>query len=359
MHDARTLSALGLALAVIGAPGCRGGGAVGGRSSTDRLETGSAARGTRVAAPIAPVKEGTDARTPTELTVIQVARGASPAVVSVVQPGVGSGSGIIIGADGVILTNAHVVGNARTVQVSLADGRQLPGRVLGGDASVDVAVVRVQGGNLPVAPIGDSDRLEVGQTAIAIGNPLGLDRSVTSGIVSAVNRDPRGVGLDGLIQTDAAISPGNSGGPLLDSQGRVIGINTVVLRAPGSEGLGFAVPINLAVDVAEQVVRTGRVHRAFLGITFRDIDPMLAQQFGLPVQEGVIVAGVAEGTPADKAGIEAGQIITRIDREKVTQGGDLRRALRAHKPGDRVKLHVVGPGGEADVEVQLAEAPPL
>lgn len=359
MHDARTLAALGLALAVIGAPACRDGGGSGNRASADWLETGSTAKGTRVAAPIAPMKDGIDARTPTERTVIQVARGASPAVVSVVQPGVGSGSGIIIEADGVIITNAHVVGNARTVQVSLADGRQLPGRVLGGDASVDVAVVRVQGGNLPVAPIGDSDRLEVGQTAIAIGNPLGLDRSVTSGIVSAINRDPRGVGLDGLIQTDAAISPGNSGGPLLDSQGRVIGINTVVLRAPGSEGLGFAVPINLAVDVAQQVVRTGRVHRAFLGITFRDIDPMLAQQFGLPVEEGVIVAGVATGTPADKAGIVAGQIITRIDGEKVAQGGDLRRALRAHKPGDRVKLHLVGPAGEADVEVQLAEAPPL
>jgi len=357
MHNARVL-ALGLALGLAGAPGCRDGGASGDRSA-DWLETGSAARGTRVAAPIAPVEDGTDARTPTERTIIQVARGASPAVVSVVQPGVGSGSGIIIQPDGVIITNAHVVGDARTVEVSLADGRKLAGQVLGGDASVDVAVVRVQGSSLPVAPIGDSDRLEVGQTAIAIGNPLGLDRSVTSGIVSAVNRDPRGVGLDGLIQTDAAISPGNSGGPLLDSQGRVIGINTVVLRAPGSEGLGFAVPINLAVDVAEQVVRTGRVHRAFLGITFRDIDPMLAQQFGLPVQEGVIVAGVAAGTPADRAGIEAGQIITAIDGDKVGQGGDLRRALRTHKPGDRVKLRLLGPRGEADVEVQLAEAPPL
>lgn len=359
MNIARTVAALGLALAASGAPACRDGGAAGDRSPDDWLETGSAARGTRVAAPIAPVKDGTDARTPTERTVIQVAREASPAVVSVVQPGVGSGSGIIIRADGVIITNAHVVGDARSVEVSLADGRKLTGRVLGGDGSVDVAVVRVQGTDLPVAPIGDSDRLEVGQTAIAIGNPIGLDRSVTSGIVSAVNRDPRGVGLDGLIQTDAAISPGNSGGPLLDSQGRVIGINTVVLRAPGAEGLGFAVPINLAVDVAEQVVRTGRVHRAFLGITFRDIDPMLAEQFELPVEEGVIVAGVARDTPADKAGIEAGQIITKIDGEKVTQGGDLRRALRAHKPGDRVKLHLVGPAGEADVDVQLAEAPPL
>jgi serine protease Do len=298
-------------------------------------------------------------RSAAELTTISVARAASPAVVSVVQPGVGSGSGIIIRSDGVIITNAHVVGDAKTVEVGLADGRKVEGRVLGGDPSVDVAVVRVQARGLPVATIGDADRLEVGQAAIAIGNPLGLDRTVTSGVVSAVNRDPRGIGLDGLIQTDAAISPGNSGGPLLDSQARVIGINTVVLRAPGSEGLGFAIPIGLATDVATQVLENGRVRRAFLGITFRDIDPMLANQFSLPVDAGVIVAGVAPNTPADAAGIEPGQIITGIDADKVTQAGDLRRALRSHQPGDRVTLHMVGPSGKADVAVRLAEAPPL
>jgi S1-C subfamily serine protease len=182
---------------------------------------------------------------------------------------------------------------------------------------------------------------------------------VTAGVVSAVNRNPSGLGLDGLIQTDAAISPGNSGGPLLDSHGQVIGINTAVIRAPGAEGLGFAIPINLATDVATQVLQTGRVHRAYLGVSLRDVDPQLARQFGLPVQEGVMVAAVGEDTPAGKAGIRPGEIITRIDGQEVTQGGDLRRALRAHKPGDRVRLRLVGPSGTRDVDVRLAEAPPL
>jgi S1-C subfamily serine protease len=355
MEMRRRAAALGLAL-VLGWAGCRD---VGTPRGGELAPGAGQAAVRRVAAP-APAADGGDAgRTPSERTIIGVARAASPAVVSVVQPGVGSGSGIIIRAEGVIITNAHVVGEAKTVQIGLADGRKIEGRVLGGDPSVDVAVVRVQARGLPVATLGDADRLEVGQAAIAIGNPLGLDRTVTSGVVSAVNRDPRGVGLDGLIQTDAAISPGNSGGPLLDSQGRVIGINTVVLRAPGSEGLGFAIPIGLAADVADQVLKTGRVHRAFLGIAFRDIDAMLATQFDLPVQEGVIVTGVARDTPAASAGIQPGQIITRIEGEKVTQGGDLRRALRAHQPGDRVTLHMVGPSREVDVEVQLAEAPPL
>ncbi len=198
-----------------------------------------------VAAPVGAPAPRPANRTAAEQTVIDIARQVSPSVVSVIR-GEGSGSGIIVSADGVVLTNAHVVGDAGVVQIGLADGRRLEGRVLGGDPSVDVAVVRVAAQGLPAATLGDGDRLEVGQTAIAIGNPLGLDRTVTSGVVSAVNRNPQGFGLDGLIQTDAAISPGNSGGPLLDSEGRVIGLNTAVLRAPGAEGLGFAIPIGLA-----------------------------------------------------------------------------------------------------------------
>src|SRR5215207_8712366 len=266
-----------------------------------------------------------------EATIIRVAREITPTVVSVTQAQ-GAGSGIIVSRDGVVLTNAHVVGESRTVDVGLADGRTLRGQVVGRDPTIDVAVVRVSAQNLPTAPLGDSDKLEVGQSAIAIGNPLGLERTVTSGVVSAVNRNPRGISLDGLIQTDAAISPGNSGGPLVDSRGRVIGINTAVLRAPGSEGLGFAIPIGLATDVAEQVLATGRVSRAFLGINYRDIDAQLAGQFGLPVDQGVIVAAVGGGTPADRAGLRPGDIITAVDGTRVTQGGDLRRALRAHRP---------------------------
>jgi serine protease Do len=294
-------------------------------------------------------------RLPGEEGVIRVARQITPAVVGVSQ-GAASGSGIIIRNDGVVLTNAHVVGDARSVMITTADGRQLRGTVLGRDATVDVAVVRVAERNLPNAPIGDSDQLEVGQQAIAIGNPVGLERTVTTGIISAVNRSPRGFELGGLIQTDAAINPGNSGGPLLDSQGRVIGINTAVLR--GTTGLGFAIPINLANDVANQILTTGRVRRAFLGVGYRDLLPEIAQQYQLPVREGVIVTAVARDTPAQRAGLELGDIITRIDDAPITTSGDLVRVLRSRKPGDSVTLHYVRvgtPGGERTARVQLGE----
>jgi S1-C subfamily serine protease len=186
-----------------------------------------------------------------------------------------------------MLTNAHVVRRARAVTVTLADGRRLPGRVLGRDPSVDVAVVRVpvtgraRRAARRLRPAGGR-----GRRPIAIGNPLGFERTVTVGVVSALNRSLRGSTLEQLIQTDAAISPGNSGGPLLDSQGRVIGINTAVIRVEGAQGLGFAVPINLARDIATQLLETGRVRRAYLGIAQTDVTPPIAEQFGLPVRDG-------------------------------------------------------------------------
>ncbi|HEU5170412.1 MAG TPA: trypsin-like peptidase domain-containing protein [Gemmatimonadales bacterium] len=291
---------------------------------------------------------------PDEANVVRVVRQVAPSVVSVRREGA-FGSGVIIRRDGIIITNAHVVGDAAVVEIGLADGRDLRGTVLGRDPTVDVAVVRVTGRDLPTAPLADSDALQVGQTAIAIGNPLGLERTVTRGVVSAVNRSPRGFGLDGLIQTDAAISPGNSGGPLLDSRGRVIGINTVIIAAPGASGLGFAVPINLARDIAEQVIQTGQIRRAFLGIDYRDIDEAMAEQFGLPVREGIIVAVVGEGTPADRAGLRPGDIITRLDDTEITQGGDLRRAIRARRAGQTVRLGVLRPDGRRTIAVELGE----
>lgn len=291
-----------------------------------------------------------------EGNVVRVARQVSPAVVSVSQQEGGSGSGVIVQSDGVILTNAHVVGMSRTVRVGLADGRRVEGRVVGRDPSLDVAVVRIDVPNMPVAPIGDSDRLEVGQTAIAIGNPLGLERTVTTGVISAINRSPRGMSLDGLIQTDAAISPGNSGGPLLDSRGRVIGINTAVIRATGAQGLGFAVPIKLAQNVAEQILSTGRVVRSFLGVEYRDVEPEMAEQFRLAVREGIVVAAVKSDAPADRAGIQPGDIITRIDDTPIKQGGDLRRVLRDRRPGDSVRVTVVRAGdGTKTVTARLTE----
>ena len=290
-----------------------------------------------------------------ETTVIRVAREITPTVVSVSRQG-GSGSGVIVSRDGVVLTNAHVVGRASAVQVGLADGRSLRGRVIGMDETIDVAVVRVEASNLPAAPIGDSDRLEVGQSAIAIGNPLGLERTVTSGVVSAVNRSPRGFDLAGLIQTDAAISPGNSGGPLVDSRGRVIGINTAVLAGAGASGLGFAVPINLANDVVRQVLTTGRVTRAFIGIGYADVDPELARQFGLPVREGIIVGRVEAGSPAARAGIRQQDIIVRANGTAITSGGDLRRLLRSLTPGSTLRLEIVRGSNRQTISLQLGEA---
>jgi len=292
-------------------------------------------------------------RSSEEETVIRVARTASPAVVSVSSRG-GSGSGIIARADGIIITNAHVVGNLRTVEVRTADDRTFTGTVLGRDVQVDTAIVRINATNLPVAPLGDSDRLEVGQTAVAIGNPLGLDRTVTSGVVSAVNRDPRGVGIAaGLIQTDAAINPGNSGGPLLDSSGRVIGINTAILA--GTTGLGFAVPINIAIDVMEQILTTGRVRRAQLGVNTRDITPEVSRYFRLPIEEGVVVTTVQRNSGAARAGIQVEDFIVAINGEKVEGTSDLRRLLREHKPGDTVSIQIVRGTERRTVRAQLGE----
>ncbi|HEX5387343.1 MAG TPA: trypsin-like peptidase domain-containing protein [Gemmatimonadales bacterium] len=370
LHALRSAVALGTALGWVAA--CGHDSRTAARDSGSRVETAAtvppAAGGSSTApsgeshtasapaaaTPVAARTAGAAAADPAEQITVRVARQISPSVVSVRRQDA-LGSGIIIQSDGVIITNAHVVGSARQVQVGLADGRELNGEVLGRDPSVDVAVVRVDGHNLPAAPLADSDDLVPGQTAIAIGNPLGLERTVTVGVVSAVNRSPRGFGLEGLIQTDAAISPGNSGGPLLNSNGQVIGITTAVIAAPGASNLGFAVPINLANDIAHQVVTTGRITRAFLGIDYRDIDEILAQQFGLPVDQGIIVAAVGRGTPAARAGLRQGDIITELDGKPLKGGGELRKALRARKPGDTVTLTVLRPGGTSTVKATLSE----
>jgi S1-C subfamily serine protease len=282
-----------------------------------------------------------------EQNVIRVARQVTPTVVSIVVPNYGSGSGAVIRRDGMILTNAHVVGPARTVQVGLADGRKVVGTVLG----------RVPITDAPVAPLGNSDLLQVGQLAIAVGNPLGLERTVTTGVISAVNRPGRTLGGETFIQTDAAISPGNSGGPLVDSRGNVIGINSAELLGQGVQGLGFAIPINLAMNMASQVLATGRYVRPFLGIAFSDVDADLASQFRLPVREGVLITDVQRGSPAARGGLREQDIITRINDTPVAMGGDVRRVLRALKPGDAVRLTVVRPpnGARATVTVRLGQ----
>jgi serine protease Do len=292
-----------------------------------------------------------------EQIVIRVARQITPAVVSIIVPNYGSGSGAVIRRDGMILTNAHVVGTATRVQVGLADGRKVTGTVLGRDPGLDVAVVRIPNNDIPVAPLGNSDQLQVGQLAIAIGNPLGLERTVTTGVISSVNRPARNLGGETFIQTDAAISPGNSGGPLVDSRGNVIGINSAELLGQGVSGLGFAIPINLAMAMANQVLATGHYVRPFLGIAFNDVDEDLAAQFRLPVRQGVLVTDVVAGSPAARGGLRAQDIITRINDTPVAMGGDVRRILRGLKPGDTVRLSVVRPpdGARATLTVRLGQ----
>lgn len=300
------------------------------------------------------------AATQEEQTVIGVARSVTPVVVSITVPDYGSGSGAIIRRDGMILTNAHVVGTANAVRVGLADGRTLDGSVLGRDPTLDVAVVRVAASNLPAATLGNSDALQVGQLAIAIGNPLGLNRTVTTGVVSALNRSPTGDLSGGsFIQTDAAISPGNSGGPLVNSSGQVIGINSAELSGQGIQGLGFAIPINVAMEMANQVLATGHYVRPFIGIGYADIDSTVAHYYGLPVSAGVMIAQVQPGSPAAAAGLRPQDIIVDMDGQAVRGSGDLGRILRGHKPGDAARFVVVRPpnGARATVTVKLGQAP--
>jgi serine protease Do len=285
-----------------------------------------------------------------EETVIAVTKRATPAVVSI-RSRSGSGSGVIIRADGVILTNAHVVGGSRVVQVGLASGEELTGEVLGRDGTIDIAVVRIEGRRLEPAPLGDSDHIQVGQAAIAIGNPVGFERTVTTGVVSAIDRS-LGRNYDELIQTDAAINPGNSGGPLLDSSGRVIGINTAVLR--DAVGIGFAVPINLARDVAEQLLTTGVIRRAFLGIDYMEIDRDFAAYFDLPVQEGIILRAVGPNTPADEAGLQPEDIIVQVDGTPIKRSGDFVKLMRSKRPGDTVRIVGIRPRGRFTTQARLS-----
>jgi serine protease Do len=250
----------------------------------------------------------------------------------------------------VILTNYHVVGTARRVEVGLSNGEDITGTVLGGDPQLDIAVVRVEQRNMKAAPLGDSDQIQVGQSAIAIGNPVGFERTVTTGVISAKDRS-LGRFYEELIQTDAAINPGNSGGPLLDSSGRVIGINTAVVR--GAVGLGFAVPINLARDVAEQLVTTGVVRRAYLGINFTDVDAELAAYYRLPVKEGILITEIGADAPAGNAGLRAGDIIVQMDDAVVKRGGDFLKVIRAKRPGDTVRITAVRRDERITVETRL------
>lgn len=256
----------------------------------------------------------------------------------------GSGSGVVITPDGYILTNSHVVHGASSLEVTLADGRSLPGYLVGEDPDTDTAVIRIDADGLSASQLGDSDKLRVGQMVIAIGNPFGFQATVTAGVVSALGRSLRGQTgrpIDNVIQTDAPLNPGNSGGPLVDSHGRVVGINTAIIQF--AQGICFAIPINTARWVAGILIRDGKINRAHLGVSVepRPIHPRIVRQFELGGNMGVGISGVTSGSPAEKANASTGDIIVGLNGSAIQSVDDLFRALTRLESGSKVELSII------------------
>ena len=270
------------------------------------------------------------------------------------------GSGVIISPEGYVLTNNHVVDSATDVRVSLSDKREFQARVVGTDPKTDVAVLKIDGTNLPYITIGDSGKVEVGDYVLAIGNPFGVGQTVTMGIVSAKQRSGLGIeDYEDFIQTDAPINPGNSGGALVNDRGELIGINTAILAhgSEGNQGIGFAVPMNLARQVMSQILENGKVVRAYLGILPQDITPTMAKAFNTTDTRGALVGDVTPNSPAEKAGLQKGDIIREVDGKPVLGSNQLRNDLSMRRPDTRVTLKVDRNGSMRTVEVALAELP--
>ncbi|NDP42847.1 MAG: DegQ family serine endoprotease [Aromatoleum sp.] len=266
------------------------------------------------------------------------------------------GSGFIISSDGYLVTNAHVVDGADEVKVNLADKREFKAKVIGSDKRTDVALLKIDAKNLPTVAIGDPDKLKVGEWVVAIGKPFGLENTMTAGIVSAKGRDLPQENLVAYIQTDAAINPGNSGGPLFNLKGEVVGINSLIFsRSGGFMGLAFAIPIDIAMNVANQIKDKGRVTRGRIGVQIQEVTKETAEAFGLTRSAGALVNAVEKGSPADKAGIEAGDIILKVDGRDVHSSVELPRIVTAVKPGAKVTLTVWRKGASRDFAVTVAE----
>jgi len=270
------------------------------------------------------------------------------------------GSGVIVTSDGTILTNNHVVDGATDVKVDLSDKREFQAKVIGHDAKTDIAVLKIEATNLPVLPIGDSSKVHVGDVVFAIGEPYGLTSTATMGIVSATGRggDLGIENYEDFIQTDAAINPGNSGGAMIDLHGNLIGINTAILAENGgNQGIGFAIPINMARSVMDQLVAHGKVVRGYLGLFPQDVTPALAKQFGLSQPTGALVAEVEADTPASRAGLKRGDVILAVNGQDVTSANELRLRISQTPPGTNVKLQISRDGKTQDVNVALGELP--
>ena len=259
------------------------------------------------------------------------------------------GTGFIISADGYILTNNHVVNGADEVMVKLSDGRELKGEIKGLDEKIDLALIKISDkDNLPFAELGDSDTLEVGEWVMAIGNPFGLSHTVTAGIVSAKGRVIGSGPYDDYIQTDASINPGNSGGPLFSAHGKVIGINTAII-AGGGGGIGFAIPVSMAKGVVSQLRDSGKVTRGYLGVRFQPLTSDLAKSFGLDSEKGALIASVEKDTPAERAGLKAGDVILEYDGKLINEGNELPRFVAATPIDKKVKLSVFRDGKKQEV----------
>jgi serine protease Do len=272
---------------------------------------------------------------------------------------VGVGSGVIISADGYILTNTHVVDDADNVKVTLADGRTLTAKVIAKDKKTDIAVIKVEAHDLPAITFADSEDVLVGDRVLAVGNPFGIGQTVTSGIVSATGRSgATGLDYEDFIQTDAAINPGNSGGALVDMQGRLVGLNTAILsRSGGFQGIGFAIPSNLARHVIDSLVTSGKVVRGFLGVTIQDVTADLGEQFHQKEATGAVVSDVNADSPADKAGLKSGDVILEFGGKPVKDSRQLKFAVAATAPGQEVKIKLLRDGKNEEVTVKVGELP--
>jgi serine protease Do len=272
----------------------------------------------------------------------------------------GIGSGVIVTKDGYILTNNHVVDGADEVKVALQDGREFTAKVVGRDPKSEVAVIRIDAKDLPAVPMADSDKVEVGDVVLAVGNPFGIGQTVTTGIVSATGRaGALGLDYEDFIQTDAAINPGNSGGALVDAEGRLIGINTAILsRTGGNMGIGFAIPSNLAREVMDSLIKDGYVTRGYLGVLIQDVNPALAKQFKLDANTGgALVGDVTPRSPAEKAGLKNGDVILEFNGKKVSDSRQLKLQVAATKPGETAPVKILRDGEEQTLQVRVKELP--
>lgn len=275
------------------------------------------------------------------------------------QPENSLGSGVIVSAQGLILTNNHVIAGADEIEIALSDGRKMSAKVVGTDPETDLALIKIEADNLPAIAFASSDKLNVGDVVLAIGNPFGVGQTVTQGIISALGRNHLGINtFENFIQTDASINPGNSGGALIDTEGNLVGINSAIYsRSGGSMGIGFAIPATLAHQVMDQIVTQGNVTRGWIGIEAQDITPGLAESFKLKLAQGALIAGIQRGGPADRAGLRAGDILLAIENKPISDTGSMLNLIAALTPNQKATIKIARAEQTLNVVVLIGKRP--